>query len=437
MRYVPPFGVTDLEAPYYNGDSRLGIQGSIPPAEAFESPMREIVNLIDYAGLVPTSDDLEQLTKGVRQQSLNWAVDTGSVNNLSVAYDPPFVLLSNGVPLRVLVAHTNTGPSNLVVNNLVGAAIHRADGANLKAGDLVAGEVACLVYDGQFFQLINFYGNDAINVDNNYYEIGIPYTVDTSAVVNTITAIFAPPITTVVAGDAILVMIAHNNTSATHITVNSLPSKEVIIGDGSQLVGGQIALGMIAMLIYDGTKFQLVNPILAKSAPVGGAIAGRFVYQDPNYHISTVFNVFIEAFRFTYYPQGTGNDVYVSLVGAFNSEEVNTNPIGRSIDGYLAYSTDGGSSWNPSSWPGYDYPTVGSFKANVAIADFVEGSQHINPGIQRVDFNFMIQGQLTVPSGPPATIIFKLMFASTHPDSPTTLVHGGTMCEVIEYLPTG
>jgi hypothetical protein len=412
----------------------LGIQGSIPPAEAFESPMREIVNLIDYSGLTPTSDDLVQLTKGVRSQSLNWAVDTGSVNHLSVAYDPPVVDLTDGIPFRVLVAHTNTGPADLVVNNLVAAAIHRADGANLKAGDLVAGEVACVVFDGQYFQLINFYGLDATNVQNNTYEIGIPYTVDTGPV-NNITAIFAPPITVIVAGDPILVMIANTNTGAVHITVNSLASKEVIIGNGDQLIAGQIAQNMIAMMIYDGTKFQLLNPILAKSTPLGGAIAGRLVYQDPNYHISTVFNVFIEAFRVSYTPVNVGDDIYVSVVGAFNSEEVNTNPIGRSIDGYLAYSTNGGSTWNPPNWPGYDYPTSGSFKANVAIADFVEGSQHINPGIQRVDFNFMISGQLTVPAGPPASVIFKLMFASTHPNSPTTMVHGGTIVEVIEYTP--
>jgi hypothetical protein len=435
MRYVPPFGTTDPNASYRNGDARLGIQGSIPPAEAFESPMREIVALIDFSGLTPTSDDLAQLTKGVRSQALNFAVDTGSVNNLSVAYDPVFVELTNGLPLRVLVAHTNTGPSNLVVNNLVAAAIKRADRTDVQAGDLVAGEVACVVYDGQFFQLMNFLGVGGANVNNNYYDISIPFCLDTSITPNTITAIFSPPLTTIVAGDLILVQIANANTAGASITVNSLASKSVVVGDLSTLVANQIVPGMIALMIYDGTRFQLLNPIRTKTVatPSGGiAIVKRFVYQDPNYHISTVFNQFVEAFRVTYAPVAATNAVSISMIGAFNSEEVNTNPIGRAIDGYVAYSTDGGSTWNPPSWPGFDFPLTGTFKANPAMADFIEGAQHINPGIQRVDFNFMIAGEMTVPTGAP-NIIFKLMFVSAHADSPTTMVHGGTIVEITEY----
>lgn len=400
--------------------------------------MREIVNLINYSGITPDQDDLLQLTKGVRSQALNFAVDTGSVNNLSVAYDPAIVELTDGLPLRVLVAHTNTGAANLVVNNLVAVAIHRADGANVEAGDLVAGEVACLVYDGQFFQLMNFLGIGGPTINNNYYDIGIPFCLDSSGVANTVTAIFAPPITSLAAGDPVLVQFAHANSGATNITVNGLPSKDLVAGDLDELVADQIAVGHIGLLIYDGTRFQLVNPVSAKTAgaTTGGVqIAKRFVYQDPHYHISTVYNQFVEAFRVTYVPVGVSNDVYISMVGAFNSEEVNTNPIGRAIDGYVAYSINGGSTWNPPSWPGYDYPSVGTFQANVAMADFVEGGQHVNPGINRVDFNFMIAGNMTVPAGPPPNIIFKLMFASTHPNSPTTMVHGGTIVEITEFVP--
>jgi hypothetical protein len=438
MRYVPPFGTTDPDASYRNGDSRLGLQGSIPPAEAFESPMREIVALIEHANLTPTSNDLEQLTKGVRRQALNFAVDTGSVNNLSVAYDPPFVSLTSGLPLRILVAHTNTGAASLVVNNLVAAAIHRADGAALSAGDLVAGEVSTLIYDGQFFQIANYFGGPASEVTNNYYEIGIPYCADSSGVANTITAIFSPAITSLAAGDPIMVKIANANTGATTITVNALASKNVRTGDNSVLVANQVVTGMIALLVYDGTVFQLLNPIRAKTAgsSSGGVqIVNRAVYQDPQYHISTLYNTYVEAFRYTYDPVNAGDDVYVQFIGSFNAEEVNTSPIGRAINGYVAYSTDGGTTWNPSAWPGRDYPTVGTFMANTAMAEFIEGTQHINPGINRVDFNFMIAGQMTVPAGPPASIIFKLMFCSAYVDSPTTMVHGGTIVEVTEYTP--
>lgn len=154
--------------------------------------MREIVNLIDYSGFTPDQNDLAQLTRSVRSQALNFAVDTGSVNNLSVAYDPPIVWLTVGLPLRVLVAHSNTGPANLAVNNLVAVAIHRADGSNVEQGDLIAGEVACLIYDGQFFQLQNYLGLGGDTVNNNFYDLGIPFCLDNSVTPNTVTAIFSP-----------------------------------------------------------------------------------------------------------------------------------------------------------------------------------------------------------------------------------------------------
>lgn len=76
MKYQPPFdpalldpvdGVhnTDPNAPYVNGDPRIGQEGSIPPAAAFEHPMREIAHVIEQAGLTPDHDDLEQLRAAV------------------------------------------------------------------------------------------------------------------------------------------------------------------------------------------------------------------------------------------------------------------------------------------------------------------------------------------------------------------------------------
>ena len=58
MKYVQPYGISDPEAPYINGDPSQARMGSIPPAEAFEHPMRELVAVIDYSKLVPNGDDL-------------------------------------------------------------------------------------------------------------------------------------------------------------------------------------------------------------------------------------------------------------------------------------------------------------------------------------------------------------------------------------------
>src|SRR5512139_4004314 len=364
MKYVAPYGVSDPEGHYVNGNSQTGTQGSIPPAAAFEDPMRELVNLIEYSGFTPSEDDLEQVTKAVRSQRLNYAADTGAVNALAVAYDPVIVSFNVGLILRVKVKITNTGASTIAVDSMPATAIKRANGAALSADDLVAGEVATLVYDGSYFQIVNFLGLTSETENNNYYTISIPYTTD-SGTPNAIAAVFSPVITSLAAGDLVEVKMNNANTGASTIAVNALPVKNVFSSNLEALVANQLIVGMIALLVYDGTQFQLINPAKPKVATGGGGVVqikGRSVYQDPNYHVSTQRDVFVEAFRVSYTPVGAGNKIRVQVNGATNQSADSTPQ--RKIHGYLAYSTDGGTTWNPSSWPGYDYPTVGTFAAN-------------------------------------------------------------------------
>lgn len=81
MKFQPPFDPSlldpvdgihnaDPDAPYVNGDPRTGQQGSIPPAQAFEHPMRELAHLIDFAEMEPSHTDLEQVRKAI-----NWMID--------------------------------------------------------------------------------------------------------------------------------------------------------------------------------------------------------------------------------------------------------------------------------------------------------------------------------------------------------------------------
>lgn len=54
------------EPPYIDGNPAGGIKGSIPPAAAIEHPMREILNVITFPGLVPTESDLTQLLQAIQ-----------------------------------------------------------------------------------------------------------------------------------------------------------------------------------------------------------------------------------------------------------------------------------------------------------------------------------------------------------------------------------
>jgi hypothetical protein len=64
MKYVPPLGEAP-DTPYIDGNPAAGIEGSIVPAASIEHDQREIVAVIEGAGLTPDSADLTQLTQAI------------------------------------------------------------------------------------------------------------------------------------------------------------------------------------------------------------------------------------------------------------------------------------------------------------------------------------------------------------------------------------
>ncbi|SDH88176.1 hypothetical protein [Roseospirillum parvum] len=69
MDYQPPLNgdTGDPDRGYVNANPALGIGGSIPPAAAFEHPQREILEVIEHAGLDPDGADLTQLRQAIQQ----------------------------------------------------------------------------------------------------------------------------------------------------------------------------------------------------------------------------------------------------------------------------------------------------------------------------------------------------------------------------------
>lgn len=65
MKYNPPPGEV-ADAPYVDGNRSAGIKGSVVPAAAIEFGQRELVHLINFAGLSPDNGDLEQVRKAIQ-----------------------------------------------------------------------------------------------------------------------------------------------------------------------------------------------------------------------------------------------------------------------------------------------------------------------------------------------------------------------------------
>jgi hypothetical protein len=267
VKFVPPFGRESEgdAAQYVNGDPTIGRQGSIPPANAFEHPMRELVAAIAKSGFTPSGEDLQQLTKAVRSQYLNYADDTGSANNLSVAYDPPLRAYTRGLVLRVRVRETNNGPSR--INAGAGnVPIRKMNGADVGEGELPIGAVATLVFDGTAFQLSNYGGAGGTGA-GDVFMVNIPYAVDNSDTPGIIRANFAPPITEIGAGDILAVKIAMTAPGTTRMYINNLPPIELLPNGGGQMLQGDLVANDVVQFFFDGTYLRFPpNPEM--TAPV-------------------------------------------------------------------------------------------------------------------------------------------------------------------------
>jgi hypothetical protein len=155
MKYNQPYGVSDPNAAYINGNPSTGTMGSIPPAEAIETPQREIVNFITSSGLSPTAADLFQLAKSVQNGVVNFAADAGTPNQIAVTLAPALTAYNVGLRLIIKVAYANT--TQVVINaNAIGAVpLVHADLTQLAGGELKAGQMIECVYDGTHFQMLS------------------------------------------------------------------------------------------------------------------------------------------------------------------------------------------------------------------------------------------------------------------------------------------
>jgi hypothetical protein len=267
MKYNPPWNtafnrpVDDPNQPYINANPSAGIEGSVPPAESIEYPQREIVAATLLAGFNPSNDDLEQLTRGIRQgtaYATASVISGGDVNALYLNLNPKLDAYRPGLCLRVKIPVENTGPVGINIDNLGIKSIVRASGAVMAAADLRANMVADIVYDGNVFQLVNYQGFSSTTTNENTYIVNVPYCVDLGSA-NHIIAPFSPPITTLTAGLFVFVKIAANCTGRTFISVNGLPEVELLRTDLKALGPMDIITGMVCGMVYDGTKFQMVS----------------------------------------------------------------------------------------------------------------------------------------------------------------------------------
>lgn len=267
MKYNQPYGVTDPQAPYVNGNPALGVQGSIPPASSIEYPQREILAVIESAGIVPSNSDLTQLLQALQWHLANVTQDTkvhygeagGTANTITTTLAPVPASLAPGRIVLLKIASNNGGGGVTLNPNGEGAIpVVKPSGSALDANDLVAGQVALMVTgvsggNATRFELIGSIA--AANVAETAF---VHYGVDSGAK-NALVTTLAPTITSYAAGLLALVKVSVTNDAAATINCNGLGIKAIKTPAGGDLVASTLIGGGVAILVYDGTNFQFVG----------------------------------------------------------------------------------------------------------------------------------------------------------------------------------
>lgn len=90
---------------------------------------------------------------------------------------------------------------------------------------------------------------------------------------NTLLGTAIPPYTSYVAGMTLSFIPVNTNTGAVTIDVDGLGAKNIYVGSSSALSGGELVAGRIALVEYDGTRFQLYQSSIADGAVTTGKLA--------------------------------------------------------------------------------------------------------------------------------------------------------------------
>jgi hypothetical protein len=251
MKYQPPYGVNDPDAPYINGDPSIGRQGSIIPAGAVEYPQRELVTTIEAAKMTPDDASLSQLLYAIRGQRMNYALAINTDPDVvAVEFDPPIGnTMTPGMPLRIKGIVNNTGPTLLSVD-AVEHPLRYADGAELLADDIKSGVIFEAIWNDTGFWEFNPYaaGGAGGGSSTNTF-INIPFAVDTG-VPNSLVANFVPAITALSPGLTVEVRVINDITGPSQVKVNALAPVPILRGNGQPLESGDAVTGQIMLLIY-------------------------------------------------------------------------------------------------------------------------------------------------------------------------------------------
>lgn len=219
-------------------------------------------------------------------------------NTYTVALSPALDAYRTGQTFEILFTNANTGAATLNINSLGAKSIKKNVSTALVTGDIAAGQILSLSYDGTNFQIIggsiaqasptqagvaklftDFGAGTDGAIDQN---TATRKAQDSSAITgtaggtDTYTLSLTPALDAYRSGQTFEVIFTNANTGAATLNVNSLGAKAIKKNGSAALIAGDIAAEQVISLTYDGTNFQIIGGGMAAFAPLASpALTGN------------------------------------------------------------------------------------------------------------------------------------------------------------------
>jgi hypothetical protein len=180
------------------------------------------------------------------------------------------------------------GTGTFVINSsgqpVVSSTVISATVFNALTADLATGLSTCITKDGQTTPTNNIpmggfkitglgaatVGTDAVRLSQ--LQAGTAQLLAVSGT-DTLTALGTPTLTAYATGNTFYFVAAATNTTSVTLNVDGLGAKAVTRHGSTALVAGDILAGEVCLVVYDGTRFQLLNPTSYTNLNVSGVLS--------------------------------------------------------------------------------------------------------------------------------------------------------------------
>jgi hypothetical protein len=318
-----------------------------------------------------TASDFNNLFNG----SSNYVTTTNSGNNYTVTKNTGLTQYNGGLSFKVKFNASNTGASTINIDSLGSKNIKKyilSGKVNVHIGDIIAGNIYILVYDGTDFILTN----------STYNQTQTYATSTTGTDAYSVT--FTIPYTAYYAGMTINFKADVANTGVSTLNVDGLGAKTIKKFVSQDLANEDIKPGHIISVIYDGTYFQMVNSTLPQiksqvftsngtfTAPVtgtykvtvtgGGGSGGNGSNPNPPYELYNAGGGAAgTAIKWIYLTKDTAVPVTIGAGGTFPvSAGAGNNGQSSSFGAYCSATGGGGGEWGNERLSNGGWGGVGS-----------------------------------------------------------------------------